>query len=128
MPLYYGHPFLDFGRFASQLSTLFAFFFFLSSIIAGISVVSYSVYRMKLLRIEGEVFIFTFCVAFITLNAILVFISAYWGNTIGLPFPTSVRDSYFLFLGVFVLALWSSAPAVISVLIYEVYRLARKWR
>ena len=132
MPLYYGHPFLDFGRLGSQLSTLFAFFFFLSSLIAGLSVAFYSVYRTKLVRIEGEIFLFTFCVAFIILNAIFVLISAYWGHATGLglsfSFPRNARDSYFLSLYMYALVLMSSAPAVVSVFVYEIFKLARRWR
>jgi len=128
MPLFYGHPFFDFARLGNQISALFAFFLVSSSFIASISVVSYKVHRMKLVRVEGTIFLFTFCVAFITLNALIfVFIPTYWGHTIRLTFPRDARDSYFFSLYMLFFVLLSLPPAVFSVFVYEVHKLARKW-
>jgi hypothetical protein len=128
MPLFYGHPFFDFARLGGQFSTLLAVFLFLSSLIASVSVVSYRLHRMRVVRTECVIFLFTFFVAFITLNAVIfVFIPAYWGHAIRLIFPIDAHDSYFLFLDVMYFSFLSLAPAVVSVLLYGIYKITRKW-
>ena len=124
MPLYYGHPIFDFARIGNQIVPLFVFFLFLSCLFASLSVVSYRAHRIKLVRIEGVIFLFTSCIVFITIVAvILAFIPTYWGHAVVDFGRLETWATTILILFFFCVSL---IIAGIPVVIYEVYRVTSR--
>jgi hypothetical protein len=86
---------------------------------------SFLTYRLLLTaRTEIRIFILTYGISLITLYVTSMLVRIYWGHS--LIFILFQGDAYSLLLYMSLLGVLSSAPAVFSVLVYEIYRLASK--